>query len=210
MSNLIYLHENKINHKKYVGRTSEIENPNIRWQNGYGYSNQPFFEDIVKFGWDNFEHYILESNIEDDKIEERENYWIDYFDSMNPDKGYNARKGSSLSQKTIEKMKESWKNDERKQQQKELMIHLNKTIDRTGENNPMYQKNRSGKNAGRKRKVMCIETGDIFETLTDASNWCNPNGSNLRSHIAAQINGKRKSCGKHPETQQPLHWKYID
>ena len=146
MSNLIYLHINKINNKKYVGRTSNIENPNERWQNGYGYSSQPFYQDILKYGWDNFEHYILETNIDDKNIEERENYWIDFYDSMNPEKGYNARKGSSISQQTKEKMKESWAQDEeRKKKQQELMRFLNKTIDRKGANNSMYQKDRTGK-----------------------------------------------------------------
>lgn len=64
------------------------------------------------------------------------------------------------------------------------MTSLNKTINRSQENNSMWGKSRKGAFAGRKRKVKCLETGEIFETLTDASQWCNPHGSNLRSHIA--------------------------
>lgn len=212
MSNLIYLHRNKINQKVYIGRTCHINNPNLRWQNGIGYKKQPyFFKDIIKFGWDNFEHVIVETNIPDNKIAERENYWILFYQANNPVKGYNQSASGSVSSMTRNRMKKTWENNPgRKKQQKELMTTLNKTISRKGQNNSMYGKSRTGKNAGRKRKVLCLETNQVFETLTEASKWCNPNGSNLRSHIAAQIQGKRKSCGTHPDTKIPLHWKYID
>ena len=211
MSNLIYLHKNKINNKVYVGKTKHIDNPNLRWCNGNGYKkNQDFYDDIIFYGWDNFEHIILETDIDDVNIDKRENYWINYYNSINPNKGYNKTLNNFTSPKTVEKMKNSWKNPKRKQKQSELMTSLNKTIDRKGKNNSMFGVSRKGNNAGMKRKVMCLETQEIFPTLTDASLWCNPNGSNLRSHIAQQIKGERKSCGKHPQTKIPLHWKYVD
>lgn len=55
----VYIHTNKINGKKYVGMTGlQLI---ARWgKSGQGYSNQPkFYEDILKYGWDNFEHEIV-------------------------------------------------------------------------------------------------------------------------------------------------------
>lgn len=61
----IYKHENKLNHKTYIGCST---NPVKRWRNGFGYqSNKPFFKDIVTFGWNNFNHQIL-LEIEDPKF----------------------------------------------------------------------------------------------------------------------------------------------
>lgn len=42
----------------YIGETGQ--NPEKRWGNGFGYSNnKEFFELIVKYGWDNIKHEIL-------------------------------------------------------------------------------------------------------------------------------------------------------
>lgn len=208
---LVYLHRNIITNKVYIGRTCHSENPNLRWANGYGYRNQPFFEEIQKYGWENFEHIILEDNIVDEAINLRENYWIQFYQADNPEHGYNSHKSGSVSESTRQKMSDSWHKDpERAKRQREVLKQNCQNIDRSGTNNPMYGKSRSGINAGRKRKVECIETGEIFETLTDASKWCNPNGSNLKSHISEQIKGKRDYCGRHPDTKIKLHWRYID
>ena len=214
MSNkhLIYLHRNKVNNKVYIGRTVHTENPNIRWQNGYGYSRQEyFFKDIEEFGWNNFEHIILETDLTDDVVDIRENYWINYYESNNPEKGYNLTASGCVSDSTREKMSKAWALDpERKEKQRQLITELNKTIDRTGVNNSMYGKTRTGKNAGRKRKVQCLETGEIFETMADAAKWFNPNGGKQSSHMREQILGHRNYCGRHPISNIPLHWKYID
>lgn len=53
----IYKHENKLNHKTYIGCST---NPVKRWRNGRGYeSNKDFFGDIITYGWNNFSHTIL-------------------------------------------------------------------------------------------------------------------------------------------------------
>ena len=58
----VYCHTNKINNKKYVGITSQTLY--ARWQNGKHYNrHKSFYEDIIKYGWDNFNHeIILETN----------------------------------------------------------------------------------------------------------------------------------------------------
>lgn len=56
------------------------------------------------------------------------------------------------------------------------------------------------------KKVQCLETGQIFESLEDAIQWC---GLANSSSITNMIRGIKKSAGKHPITREPLHWKYI-
>ena len=56
------------------------------------------------------------------------------------------------------------------------------------------------------RKVICVETNQIFETITDAAKWA---GLSSSSNIISVCKGKRQHAGKHPETNQLLSWRYI-
>lgn len=62
--------------KYYVGITSR--HPKIRWMNGLGYKTQMFYRAIEKYGWDNIEHKIIASNLNQTEAEELEkrNYFI--------------------------------------------------------------------------------------------------------------------------------------
>lgn len=56
-----------------------------------------------------------------------------------------------------------------------------------------------------KRKVKCLTTGEIFETIAEASRKYHLD----RSSISACCRGKRKSIGKDPKTNEKLIWIYI-
>ena len=88
----VYMHRNKINGKVYIGQTgTSVED---RWQNGKGYKGCTLFERAIKkYGWDNFEHIILEDNLTRDEIGQAENNFITLYDSTNPEKGYNISTG---------------------------------------------------------------------------------------------------------------------
>ena len=89
---IVYLHENPFNNKKYVGITSQ--DPERRWGGGSGYHNNlPFYKDIRKYGWKNFKHTILETGISTADIGKIEQYYIDLYDTLNPEKGYNRANG---------------------------------------------------------------------------------------------------------------------
>lgn len=54
----VYMHENKINHKKYIGITGQ--NPETRWRKGTNYRTCiALNRAIQKYGWDAFNHIIL-------------------------------------------------------------------------------------------------------------------------------------------------------
>lgn len=90
----IYIHKNKINNKIYVGQTKQ--SLNHRWNNGNGYINCPYFyKAIQKYGWENFEHILLESYLTKDEANVKEQYYIKYYNSSNPDFGYNISAGGS-------------------------------------------------------------------------------------------------------------------
>lgn len=95
----VYVHENKINGKKYVGITKQI--PKYRWKKGgKGYSstdNSYFYNAIQKYGWDNFNHEIIASNLTKEEADNFERTLIKELELTNRDKGYNIQNGGCIS-----------------------------------------------------------------------------------------------------------------
>lgn len=98
MKYCVYCHENKVNGKKYVGMTSQV--PKRRWNNGRGYvNNKHFSRAIEKYGWHNFSHEILYTDLSRNEAEELEKKLIKEYDSANPLKGYNIELGGNSTKK---------------------------------------------------------------------------------------------------------------
>ena len=201
----IYLHRNKINGKVYIGQT--CQKPEKRWNYGHGYKNCPrFYSAIVSYGWNNFEHIILENNLTSDEANEKEQYYIKKYNSQNPDLGYNLTEGGSS-------LSEYWKTPEHRElqsQNKKLYFkeHPDKKIENDMHLKEIAQKSakiRSEKmkenyanqgglfhlNESRKKRIKCIETDEIFASLSEASKKYNISVGN----ISSVIHGKRKSAG---------------
>ena len=86
----IYLITNKVNGKKYVGQSIDIER---RWKSHIIASKKSelhIHRAIRKYGIDNFDFSILEE-CSVDKLDEREIYWISELDTYN--NGYNMTIG---------------------------------------------------------------------------------------------------------------------
>lgn len=66
-----------------------------------------------------------------------------------------------------------------------------------------YYKNKHPKS----KSVICITTGEIFKSMSEAAKKYN---INTGSKICECCRGKRKSAGKHPITKEKLAWKYIE
>lgn len=89
----VYCHESP-HGKRYVGITcTDVKK---RWRDGKGYStNDHFYRAIQKYGWDNFEHYILFEGLSQEQAEDKEKELIALWDTMNPKHGYNRTSGGN-------------------------------------------------------------------------------------------------------------------
>ena len=106
----IYQILNLTNQKCYVGSSKDISH---RWcdhkrelrEGKHG--NKHFQNAWSKHGKNNFIFRILEivDNPTKERLEEREDYWIDYYDSMNEGRGYNKQKAQQGT------FSEKWKNN---------------------------------------------------------------------------------------------------
>ena len=90
----IYKHTSP-NGEVYIGQTKQsAEN---RWNEGFDYLNgskTKFAKAIIKYGWEQFTHEIIEKDIESlEMANEREIYWINFYDSYY--NGLNSTLGGS-------------------------------------------------------------------------------------------------------------------
>lgn len=103
----VYVHENKINGKKYVGITSKT-NPNDRWRNGRGYDGSPqFYNAIRKYGWDNFNHIIVVNSVTKNEACNIEIMLISALNTRNSEYGYNFYIGGTAGVTGLKMSKES-------------------------------------------------------------------------------------------------------
>ncbi len=88
------------NGKSYIGITKQ--DYERRFQSGNGYKTQAaFWKAIVKYGWENFEHVILETGLTEKEACERESYYIkEVFHSLAPN-GYNVAEGGTTGKKLV-------------------------------------------------------------------------------------------------------------
>ena len=58
-----------------------------------------------------------------------------------------------------------------------------------------------------KKRIRCINTGIVYESLRNAKEWCGLKGAGSMSNY---LTGKSKYAGKHPITGEKLQWEYVD
>lgn len=91
----IYKITNIINGKCYIGQSVDIRK---RWRAHLRVANTDFnllHRAFQKYGVENFTFEIIEYCARKE-LNEREKYWINYYDSHNPDKGYNMTDGGTF------------------------------------------------------------------------------------------------------------------
>lgn len=155
----VYMHTNKINNKSYIGITSKSVKE--RWgKNGSKYKkNRHFWGAIRTYGWDNFYHDILFSNLTKENACKIEKALIATFMTQDPEMGYNiasggeANEGFHLSEETKKKFSEQRSGDKHwnfgkhwSSETKQKIAEVQKKNGKhKGENNPMYGTHRCGK-----------------------------------------------------------------
>jgi group I intron endonuclease len=229
----VYMHNNKINNKKYIGQSCNIKE---RWgSNGAHYQSCPhFWNAIQKYGWDNFEHIILKQDLTSDEANDYEKYYIQKYNTINPDYGYNiVNSGQNGELPYIsEYLKEKWKDPEYRKKMTELNSGKNSHFygsSRIGEQNPMWGKKHSeetkkkisekakeryknnpdavkGKNNPMAKQVICLTTGQVFECRKDAAKWAGVGTTTMSRWLHKQT----KTTGTHPETGEPLDLDYYN
>lgn len=217
---LVYCHVNNVNGKKYVGITSK--RPNDRWKNGYGYSRKFYFgRAIHKYGWGNFTHYILAYNLTEQVAKQMEKDFIFEWNLKNRLFGYNGTDGGDGAcgyhptperlQEMSEKMRGANNPNYGKKRSAEFCIAVSKgkkgvkfskehiehlRISHLGKKPSDEQRRKIKESSPLKVRVICLETGMIFDSISDVSIYY---GVDAR-HVSECCLGTRK-------TWNSLHWK---
>lgn len=182
LENLIYKIENKVNGKVYIGQTTQGFNKRISGHKkalkGKYHYNEYLQRAWNKYGEENFSFEVVEYTVKD-LLDEKEIYWIEYYNAMNKEYGYNNESGGNfnkivseetkkkqreshlgkvLPEEQKKKISESHKGRPMKEETKVKMKALN-----LGENNPMYGKHHSEESKskisnGNKGKIRSEET----------------------------------------------------
>lgn len=198
----IYEIFNIINNKRYIGQSVNIYK---RWNSHVSELNKNSHKNLYlqrawsKYGEDNFRFSILEK-CDAKYLDERENYYIEKYSTMDELFGYNLTSGGNskkiVSQQSVDKMIDSrWTNEKREQQSMAI----------SGNNNPMFAK--FGSKNAESKPVLCVNTGIIFESMKLAAKWCGLKNSPM---IGEVCRGKRKSAGKHPVSGEKLKWEFVN
>lgn len=91
---LIYKYTNLINGKIYIGQTKQALKNRHKDHLNQLQDNTYFHRALLKYGENNFSLEVIEDNIPYHKLDEREKYWISYYDSFyTKGKGYNLTEG---------------------------------------------------------------------------------------------------------------------
>lgn len=183
----VYMHINKVNGKRYVGIT-HFENLNRRWSNGKGYFRNKHFSDAIKkYGWDNFEHQIIAENLPKDIACAMEKVLIYKYETQNKEKGYNITDGGEYFRHSPESKALMSKNRKGKGLRKFSEEHKRKLSENHG----------GGSEA---KKVVCVETGKIFESINDAAKSIGKN-KKMISNCCRNI--------PHYNTAGGYHWQFY-
>ena len=187
----VYQHKNKINGKVYIGITSQ--KPEQRWgSQGCNYKSSPhFYSAIQKYGWDNFEHNILFTDLTKEQACLKEQELIKEYNSTNREFGYNSTSGGdifTMNEETKQKMSQAMIRNQNglghpcSEEKKEKISNAQKGRKFTEEHKQKLSeaaKNRNVpcseekkqilKEKSHKKSVYCEELDKIFESVQECS-----------------------------------------
>ena len=205
--------ENKV-YIGYTGQTMER-----RMKNGYHRLDKTFVPPIAKainkFGQDSFRIEILCDHLTLEGAWKLEDWFIRYYDSMNPEKGYNrvsggAAWGRSISDefrrdvsKTLLKRYENDPSLSLKNQKSKKKMHENRPEMREAVRQTMKRKAKEGlldgfvHASGNPRPVICVETGVLYRSQNNAEQLTG-------------LGNIHKACHGHNHTCGGMHWRFVE
>ena len=227
----VYIHTFP-NGKKYVGVTKK--DPLVRWgKSGEGYKNQVVYEAIQFYGWENIKHEVVMYNLTKDEASKVEKALIKELDTTSTCKGYNVSSGGifnlndgikviclntlevfpsiseaanryNFSISTLKQYLHLYPGDNTKYAGKDLKTGEELMWDYYDESKEYTKKVYVGKNRSPKR-VICLNTLEIFDSMMDA---CRAKGIN-RDDLRAHMKGLYNMCGYDSEGNG-LIWEIYD
>ena len=209
------------NNKKYIGITKL--NVKDRWKNGKSYKNCILFNRAInKYKWENILHKILFTNLTKEEAEQKEIEFIKKYKTNDREYGYNIENGghvNCVNNETRKRISERTKEAmQRPEVRKKMSIaqhnrksplkgrklseeHKRKlSISHIGikHTHSEISKQKMIENNTRKKKIMCVETNEIYESMHDANRQLNIDYRNIQ-----------RSC-KIGKIAGGYHWKYYD
>lgn len=191
---VVYIHQNRINGKRYVGITN---NTSKRWHGkGKKYENCPrFAAAIKKYGWDNFNHTVIVSGLTLEQANVLERYYIEKYRTCEKAYGYNIQPGGNF----IPSMLGRHHTEETRKKQRESALGRVISEEQKAHHSKVMKGRMVGKLNHNSRPVRCINTGEIFES------------QGLASKAKGVGQSKISLCCQHKRNHTGgLMWEYAD
>ena len=201
--------------KVYIGVTSL--RPEERWGGGAGYvKNKHFNRAIKKYGWDNIKHEILFDGLSKEDAFKIEIELIKEYRSSEREFGYNlgtggehGPTGSTWSDESRENhMNAIWSKPRNHSEEKKKRIseglkrHYSEHPIKNSYFSIVPKEERNAWDKKRSKRILCVETGDIFIGAKSAAEWA---GVKNRQNIYFCCEGI-----DYHKTAGGYHWKYIE
>jgi group I intron endonuclease len=193
----IYCIENIVNNKKYIGYTIDFykrKREHINYLIRGNHCNIYLQRSFVNYGKENFIFYIIEQcKLDYKELQEKEKYYIEFYNSYGLSKGYNLtkggdgslgykhteetkkkcsdfRKGKSLSEETKQKLSKILTGRKMSDEFKRKLSERSKKQRHSEETKQKLRELHLGKKASEetKRKISIASTGRIFSEATRA------------------------------------------
>jgi len=220
----VYLHTNKIDNKKYVGITCQEPYEKRFNGDGSGYKNcVHFWNAIKKFGWENFEHKVLERVETEKEAMAFEKHYIALFQSDNDEFGYNIKSGGEHqhypqeirdkiskanmgrksptegkhhSEETKRKIRDAQKGRKFTPEHAEnVRVATRKYYETHSPAHTFTEEDHKRAKEACQTKIRVVETGQVFDSMTDCANHFGV----LVSNLSRAIRFNRKYKGYHFE-----------
>jgi group I intron endonuclease len=202
----IYKITNIVNGKVYIGQTGQdVEARFIQHRcclRHNRHANGHLQNAWNKYGPDNFLFEVLDSNVDALNIDTLERRWINQYDALNPERGYNMQSGGGArrfnSEETKRKISQKNKGKKRTEAEKQKMSlrMMGNSISKGNKLSELTRSRmssaRSGKNNVRSRAIINTETGEVFASIGIAAAMSGMNYSTLRDALRGRYKKKTK------------------